>query len=229
MLKFTGNDQCQLLRFCDASGKAFGTTVYLRCIKENHISINLIFSKSRIAPNKELSIPRLELLAVLLGARSLKFVEKSLQLKMKEMILWTDSKCVLHWLRSKKMLSSFIQRRGNEIKSNGSIDFRYVATHDNPGDIASKGMSTNELQKCKLWWHQPNWLSQDKDNWPLWNVREVSKEILAGISKEIKAPKTMFEIYSAAGEGPLEISHESIGKEYSNHNKLVHKNVKSSF
>ena len=39
-----------------------------------------------------------------------------------------------------------------------------MATQDNPGDIASREMSTNELQECKLWWHGPNWLSHDKDN-----------------------------------------------------------------
>ena len=86
------------------------------------------------------------------------------------MILWTDSKCVLHWLQSKKMISDFIQRRVNEIKSSGNTDFRYVATHDNPGDIASRGMDTKELQECKLWWHGSSWWSQDKDNWPMWNV-----------------------------------------------------------
>ena len=37
----------------------------------------------RIAHNKKLSIPRLELLAILIGARSLNFVEKPLQLKIK--------------------------------------------------------------------------------------------------------------------------------------------------
>ena len=127
------------------------------------------------------------------------------------------------------MLSPFIQRRVNEIKSSDSIDFRYVTTHDNPGDIASRGMSTNESQKCKLWWHGPNWLSQDKDNCPLWKVHEVSKKILADFSKEIKARKTMFEISLAAGEGPLEISHEIIGEESSNHNNFVHKNLTAPF
>ena len=63
----------------------------------------------------------------------------------------------------------------------------------------------------------------------MWNVHEVSKEILADVSKEIKAPKTIFEISSAAGEGPLEVLHESIGKESSNHNKLVQKNLKAPF
>ena len=61
--------------------------------------------------------------------------------------------------------------------------------------FASRGMSTNELQKCKLWWHGPNWLSQGKDNWPLWNVHKVSKEILADISKEIKAPKLCLKFF----------------------------------
>ena len=74
--RFTGNDRCQLLCFSDASGKAFGTAFYLRCIKENQVLNNLIFSKSRIPPNKELSVPRLEPLAFLLGARRLNFMEK---------------------------------------------------------------------------------------------------------------------------------------------------------
>ena len=42
----------------------------------------------------------------------------------------------------------FIQRRVNEIKSYAEIDFRYVATHDNPGDIAIKRNGTKELQNA---------------------------------------------------------------------------------
>ena len=60
------------------------------------------------------------------------------------------------------MLSPFIQRRVDEIRSGGTNNFRYVASHDNPGDIASGEISTNELKECKLWWHGPNWLSQAK-------------------------------------------------------------------
>ena len=60
----------------------------------------------------------------------------------------------------------------------------------------------------------------------MWNV---SKEILAGISKELKGPKNMFKISSAAEEGPLEISCEIKGEESSNHNKLVQNNLKPPF
>ena len=72
-----------------------------------------------------------------------------------------------------------------------------------PLDIAPRGMGTKELQERKLWWYGPNWLSHNKDNWPMWNIYEVSKEILAGIYKEIKGPKNMFEISFAAGKRPL--------------------------
>ena len=124
------------------------------------------------------------------------------------------------------MLSPFIQRRVGEIKSSGNIDFRYVATHDIPGDIASRGMGTKELQECKLWCYGPNWLNQDQDNWPMWNFYVVSKEILADISKEIKGPKRSFgEVLSR--ESPLEISYESKREEYSNHNKLAQNNLKA--
>ena len=73
------------------------------------------------------------------------------------------------------MLSHFMQIRVDETKSSGKTDFRYLATHDNHGDIASRGMCTKELQECKLWWHVPNWLSQDRGDWPIWNVYAVSK------------------------------------------------------
>ena len=114
--RFTANDQCQLLSFSKTLGKAFETTIYLRCIKENQVSTNLIYSKSIITPSKELSLPRIELLTVLFGARSLNFWKKVFSWKIKEMIFWTDSRFLL-----KKILSSFIQGRVAEIKSNSNM------------------------------------------------------------------------------------------------------------
>ena len=61
----------------------------------------------------------------------------------------------------------------------------------------------------------------------MWNINEVGKEILADISKDIKGPNAMFEISSAAGKGPSEISHESKGEESNIHKKLVKNNQKA--
>ncbi|KFM63674.1 hypothetical protein X975_00812, partial [Stegodyphus mimosarum] len=59
----------QFEREFDASTKAYGAVVYVKLKVENGMLINLVASKSRVAPLKELSLPRLELMAALLVAR----------------------------------------------------------------------------------------------------------------------------------------------------------------
>ena len=55
----------QLHRFCDASGQAYAAVIYL-CTKyqNGHISTCVVCSKTRVAPLKSQTIPRLELLGV---------------------------------------------------------------------------------------------------------------------------------------------------------------------
>ena len=79
--RFIGGTESQLLCFCDLSSKAYATTIYLRTIQDGEVKVNLVFSKSRNAPKKELTIPRLELMATLIGVRSLRFVAKQLTSK----------------------------------------------------------------------------------------------------------------------------------------------------
>ena len=74
----------------------------------NETKPDLIFCKSRIAPVKMITIPRLELLAVLTGVRCLKYVETQLKLPLDTVILMTDSQCVLHWISSTKLFVVFI-------------------------------------------------------------------------------------------------------------------------
>ena len=48
--RFIGNKEAELICFCDASSKSYGTTIYLRRRENGKAINNLIFSKSRIAP-----------------------------------------------------------------------------------------------------------------------------------------------------------------------------------
>ena len=75
-----GKRHGELICFCDASKDCYATAIYLKTEINGKSCVNLIFSKSRIAPKKIMSIPRLELMAVVIGARSLKFVAKELGL-----------------------------------------------------------------------------------------------------------------------------------------------------
>lgn len=103
--------------FTDASKDVYGTAVYIRIVQAGLIKTKLMFSKCHLAPKSKtlITIPRLELLGVLIGTRALKFVENSLGKELSNRILWTDSQCVLHWLNSKKILPKFVERRVKEI------------------------------------------------------------------------------------------------------------------
>ena len=85
-------------------------------------TVNLIFSKPRLAPIKKISIPRLELLDVIIGLRRLTFVEQQLKISVQRKIVWTDSQCVIYWIASNKQMSTFVENRLKEITD---IDFRY--------------------------------------------------------------------------------------------------------
>ena len=198
--RFIGNSSCQLLCFCDASAKAYASVVYL----SSDAGVNLLFSKARVAPIKKLGIPRLELLAVLIGVRMLKFVQEQLQLPVEKKILWTDNQCVLHWIMSKRPLTTFVQNRVKEITETKDISFRYVITSQNPADVASRGVSAQDLDKCELWWHGPKWLENNEKTWPTWDIPVITKEILEKIESETKGPKTFYEISNLTGENTTE-------------------------
>lgn len=60
----------QIHGFCDASEKAYAAVVYLRTeYEDRHVHTNIISAKTRVAPLKKQSIPRLELLGANILAR----------------------------------------------------------------------------------------------------------------------------------------------------------------
>nr|XP_037270454.1 uncharacterized protein LOC119162075 [Rhipicephalus microplus] len=86
--------------FCDASPKAYGAVGYVACKSaQGIINISLIMAKSRVAPLKRLSLPRLELMGALIGARLCHYVAKALNLQNAAAILWTDSTVAMHWIK----------------------------------------------------------------------------------------------------------------------------------
>ena len=146
----------EVLIFCDASMKSYAAVVYLRVIGHNNIQTNLVFSKMRLTPVmskkkqtrkkcKDITLPRLELLAVLIGVRAGNFVTKELKLPISKRILWTDSECVLHWMKTTKPLPLFVENRIIEIRKNKDITFCYIPSQQNPADYATRGLTVPEI------------------------------------------------------------------------------------
>ena len=152
-----GGENPQLLCFCDTSEKACATAIYLKTLYEGKADVNLLFSKSRIAPKQKMSILRLELLAFLIGIGSLKFVLKELKLENTKTTVLTDSQCVLNSIKTKKPLSVFVRNRLTEITREKNVEFHYIHTKENLVDLPSRGLSSNSLKRNKLWHHEISW------------------------------------------------------------------------
>ncbi|XP_065213342.1 uncharacterized protein LOC135840645 [Planococcus citri] len=160
------NNEVQLHVFTDASKKAYGVVIYVRVETESGADTQLIFAKSRVSPVKTtLKIPRLELLAILIGNRALRFIQEAFsEYHLTKLVLWSDSKCAISWVRSDKNLSPWVEKRVTEIRKNNQLEIKYVRSQDNPADIASRGATVNELSE--FWWKGPQWLRENESNWP---------------------------------------------------------------
>ena len=54
-----------------------------------------------------------------------------------------------------------------------------------------KGMTTEELKKSDLWWHGPDWLKKDVDQWPTWDVDQIKELEINFISQTPKKGNLM--------------------------------------
>ena len=204
----SGSVEHRLVCFCDASGMAYATSVYLHQSSTDSCRVDLVFSKTRLAPS-ETTIPRLELLAVLIGVRALRFVMREFHLPTSGLTLFTDSICVLHWLKTSKPLSVFVANRVKEIKSLTGVTYAHVPSKDNPADMATRGKSPEELSSS-IWWNGPVWLAKPVQQWP--DSRSIdSDDSPQGFETEVKGSKTFYEAKLVCGEDlprePMETRH----------------------
>ncbi|XP_076659958.1 uncharacterized protein LOC143363235 [Halictus rubicundus] len=124
--------------------------------------------KTRVAPIKPQTIPRLELSGAVLLARLMVSLQSEMKLAEVAVHAWTDSTVALAWIRSHpSKWKPFVAHRVAEIQNllPGST-WRHVGTLDNPADLATIGISAEELSTSSLWWNGPPWLSKASCYWP---------------------------------------------------------------
>ncbi|XP_073947156.1 uncharacterized protein [Choristoneura fumiferana] len=158
----------QLNCFSDASKTAYAAVIYLTSRNEQGTSVHFLMGKSRIAKNedsKELHIPKLELMGLLIASRLLKYIRENLSLPISQEILWTDSLVVHGWMRSNKLLPPFVSNRVEEIRKNQmQAELHYINTKMNPADVATRPDRWN--QSKELWFNGPTFLREDESKWP---------------------------------------------------------------
>ncbi|XP_064486179.1 uncharacterized protein LOC135398725 [Ornithodoros turicata] len=159
----------QIHVFTDASPRAYGAAVYLRVEAETgHVFVNLLTAKSRVAPIKRLTLPRLELMGALLGARLMKCVAGIVAQGPVQCYLWSDSTVALCWIHSPaSKWKPFVSNRVMEIQLlTDPSRWRHCPGHCNPADLVTRGISSDALVGSSLWWEGPPWLREHEEHWP---------------------------------------------------------------
>ncbi|XP_058817250.1 uncharacterized protein LOC131680552 [Topomyia yanbarensis] len=173
----------QLHVFTDASQTGYGCAAYFRIVDRGEIRCSLVMARSKVAPLKYQSIPRLELQAAVLGARLMQNVCDSHTVKVSNRFLWTDSTTVLSWIRSDhKRYLQYVAHRVGEIQSLTDPDmWRWVSSKENVADALTKWGRDTEPDANGRWFTGASIIKRQENDWP------IQKIIPANSKEELRA------------------------------------------
>lgn len=169
----------ELHGFSDASEVGYSAVVYTRTSYNDGspCKMTLITAKTKVAPVKQLSLPRLELCAATLLSKLMKHVMAVLNIDLMQTYAWCDSKVVLAWIKGDpNRWVPFVKNRVIEIRNNLDTHWLYVNTKQNPADPASRGLSPSKLKENKLWWEGPEFLHRPDFSMPEDAIPETELE-----------------------------------------------------
>uniref|UniRef100_A0A8D9B3Q3 Integrase catalytic domain-containing protein n=1 Tax=Cacopsylla melanoneura TaxID=428564 RepID=A0A8D9B3Q3_9HEMI len=190
----------QLIGFSDSSSQGYGAVIYSRVkLPDGNIVIELVCSRSKVAPLQAQSIPRLELCGILLLSNLMKSImdSYSVRYKIENYFGFTDSTVALCWVHgSPHLWNVFVANRVSKVQSNLDCKHIYhVNGSDNPADCLSRGELPAQFVENKLYFHGPSWLSQDVSLWPLTSYenlknsevpeRKSNTTVLVAVSKTV--------------------------------------------
>ncbi|XP_055623383.1 uncharacterized protein LOC129766811 [Toxorhynchites rutilus septentrionalis] len=152
----------------DASENGMAAVCYLRSIKSGTIICSIVAAKSRVAPLKFTSIPRMELAAAVLGARLARTIEESLSIQICKKMYWSDSRDVLCWINSDhRRYSQYVGHRIREIIDISEPgQWRWVPSKLNCADDATKRSNLPDMSSNHWWFKGADFLWRTEEDWP---------------------------------------------------------------
>jgi len=176
-----GLNSMELHVFCDASESAYAATVYSRVFSRGgRILTNLVMSKARVAPLKNETVARLELVACVIGTRLLHAINLAYKVPQDRVFYYTDSRNALCWINTpSSKAKTYVFNRTAEIqRTTKSTQWSHVRTDLNPADIATRYVTTEDLAENKLWFEGPPFLRDPDYKFKHYenNVKDLTKE-----------------------------------------------------
>ncbi|XP_015120456.1 uncharacterized protein LOC107043449 [Diachasma alloeum] len=161
--------ELQIHGFADASTIAYGACLYIRSAnKHGEIETQLLCWRSRVAPLKTMSIPRLDLCAAQTLVELCNSVQGAIKKEISRTILWSDSTITLHWInKSPHLLKTFVANRVTDIQQGSKhCEWRHIGSADNPADALYRGQLPADFTSNELWQVGPTWLKNPEEEWP---------------------------------------------------------------
>jgi len=154
-INLNSEQEFEIHGFCDASQRVINATVYLRSSQQGEkITTSLMCSKTKVAPLKKLTIPRLELSGAVLLTNLVSRVSQNLTRNNVPIFLWTDSAVVHTWINNHpSRWKDFVRNRVCYIHETlPHAIWKFVPGTENPADCATRGLTPSQLIKHTIWW-----------------------------------------------------------------------------
>ncbi|XP_011859699.1 PREDICTED: uncharacterized protein LOC105557140 [Vollenhovia emeryi] len=146
----TSDTKLEIHGFCDASQRAMAAVVYLRATSpDGNTKVTLVCAKTKVAPLKRLTIPRLELAGAVLLTKLTTQVIQVLELQSAPIYLWTDSSVTYTWIsQHPSKWKEFVQNRVCFIQETlPHALWKFVSGKENPADLATRGLLSVQLKE----------------------------------------------------------------------------------
>ena len=172
---YFGKEKPDSVQLHGSSKEAYGAVIYVRATYPTlQPTVELVISKSKVAPLATRSIPQLELCGANLLAKLMATTRQTLDIPIKDTWAYTDSTIVLAWLdgQSKRYCIYSAHRIASTVALIPTACWRHVPTKQNPADAASRGVTATDLKNHTLWWNGPSWLATHPVEFPVQPTQE---------------------------------------------------------
>ena len=179
----------EIHNFCDGSQTGYGCSSYIRVInKFGQIHVALVTAKSRLAPLRQVIIPRLELASAVLAVKIDGLIRRELDVQLGESVFWSDSEITLAYIKNEtRRFKVFVANRVSYIREFTSpSQWHHIEGRINPADIVSRGCLVRDLPDT--WVNGPDFLWTYKSEWRAVNC-SVTDEMIDDNDPEISREK----------------------------------------
>ena len=161
-----------LLCFGDGSKQAFCTLAYIRWqMEDGEYKCFLLSGKTRVAPLKKISVPRIELMGAVGAVRLAENIQSSISLEFGRRFFFTDSSAVFGMIRGEcGAFQEFVGTRTGEIKSksNPDTEWFWLPTKENPADMGTRDdITPSSLGPESTYLNGLPWMKTSEEKWPV--------------------------------------------------------------